>query len=102
MFFTGRAYEASRAREMGLVHYVLPLNQLASFAHEMAQEISENAPLSLKGTKVIFNKALKYQRLDPGDAQEIEDLRTQAFNSEDLKEGQRAFKEKRKPIFKGR
>jgi enoyl-CoA hydratase/carnithine racemase len=102
MFFTGRAYEASRAREMGLVHYVLPLNQLASFAHEMAQEISENAPLSLKGTKVIFNKTLKYQRLDPEDAQGIEDLRTQAFNSEDLKEGQRAFKEKRKPIFKGR
>ncbi len=102
MFFTGRAYEASRAREMGLVHYVLPLNQLSSFAHEMAQEISENAPLSLKGTKVIFNKGLKYQKLDPEDAKEIERLMTQAFSSEDLKEGQRAFKEKRKPIFKGR
>jgi enoyl-CoA hydratase len=102
MFFTGRAYEASRAQEMGLVHYVLPLDQLASFAHEMAQEISENAPLSLKAMKVIFNKALKYQKLDPEDAKEIEDLRTQAFNSEDLKEGQRAFKEKRKPIFRGR
>jgi enoyl-CoA hydratase/carnithine racemase len=102
MFFTGRAYEASRAQEMGLVHYVLPLNQLASFTYEMAQEISENAPLSLKGMKVIFSKGLKHQKLDPKDAQEIEYLRTQAFNSEDLKEGQRAFKEKRKPIFKGR
>jgi methylmalonyl-CoA decarboxylase len=87
---------------MGLVHYVLPLNQLASFTQEMAQEISENAPLSLKGMKVIFNKALKCQELNPEDVQEIEDLRNQAFNSEDLKEGQRAFKEKRKPIFKGR
>jgi enoyl-CoA hydratase/carnithine racemase len=68
----------------------------------MAQEISENAPLSLRGLKIIFNKCLQYQKIDPQDDQEIEALRDQAFNSEDLKEGQRAFQEKRKPVFKGR
>jgi enoyl-CoA hydratase/carnithine racemase len=102
MFFTGRAYEASRAREMGLVHYVVPADRLSSFTYEMAQEISENAPLSLRGLKIIFNKCLQYQKIDPQDDQEIEALRDQAFNSEDLKEGQRAFREKRKPVFKGR
>ena len=102
MFFTGRAYEASRAREMGLLHYVVPADRLSSFTYEMAQEISENAPLSLRGLKVIFNKCLQYQKIDPQDDQEIEALRNQAFNSEDLKEGQRAFQEKRKPVFKGR
>jgi len=102
MFFTGRAYEASRAREMGLVNYVVPLDQLPSFTYEMAQEIAENAPLSLKGLKFIFNKCFQFQKISPEDAQEIETIRTQAFNSEDLKEGQRAFQEKRKPVFKGR
>jgi len=102
IFFTGRSYAAPKAKEMGLVHYVLPQDQLASFTYEMAREISENAPLSLKGMKVIFNKIFLSQKLDPKDAAEIEALRLQAFNSEDIKEGQRAFKEKRKPKFQGR
>lgn len=102
IFFTGRSYPAPKAKEMGLVQYVLPQDQLASFTYEMAREISENAPLSLKGMKFIFNKIFLSQKLDPGDADEIEKIRVQAFNSEDLKEGQRAFKEKRKPIFQGR
>lgn len=101
IFLAGRSFGALKAKEMGLVHYVLPPDQLAPFTYELAQEIAGNAPLSLKGMKMIFNRAVKYQRLDPEDAREIESLRVQAFNSEDLKEGQRAFKEKRKPLFKG-
>jgi enoyl-CoA hydratase/carnithine racemase len=102
IFFTGRSYAAPKAKEMGLVHYVFPQDQLASVTYEMAREISENAPLSLKGMKVIFNKIFLSQKLDPQDAAEIKALRLQAFNSEDIKEGQRAFKEKRKPVFKGK
>lgn len=102
IFFTGRSYPAPKANEMGLVHYVLPQEQLASFTYEMAREISENAPLSLKGMKVIFNKIFLSQKLDPRDDQEIDALRAQAFNSEDIQEGRQAFKEKRKPVFKGK
>ncbi len=102
MFFTGRAYDAHRAREMGLVNYVVPGDKLASFTYEMAQEISENAPLSLKGHKTIFNKYLLRQRVSPEDIKEMEEIVDHAFHSEDLKEGQKAFQEKRKPVFKGR
>ena len=102
MFFTGRVYEASQAKEMGLVHAVVPRQQLVDFAYGMAQEISENAPLSLKALKTIFNRYHPRQRMSPEDVRELESLRDQAFRSEDVKEGQQAFREKRKPVFKGR
>lgn len=102
IFLTGRYYDASRAKEMGLINQMVPRDLLAAFTHEMAQELSENAPLSLRGMKMIFNKLSTYQKIDPDDGQEIAALRVKAFNSEDLKEGRRAISEKRKPVFKGR
>ncbi|MBP1724371.1 MAG: Enoyl-CoA hydratase/isomerase (AssJ1), partial [Deltaproteobacteria bacterium] len=96
IFFTGRYYPATRAKEMGLVHYVLPDDRLVSFTEEMAQEISGNAPLSLKGMKTIFNTLFQYQKIDAENMQAIQMIMAQAFGSEDLKEGQKAFIEKRK------
>ena len=102
MFLTGRAYGALQVKEMGLVHYVVPREQLSAFVDEMAREISENAPLSLKAVKRVVNRFHHEGRLSPQDIQEMEALRYEAYRSEDVKEGERAFREKRKPVFQGR
>ena len=69
---------------------------------EMAQEISGNAPLSLKGMKTIFNSLLRYQTISPEDLNAAQMLVAQTLGSEDLKEGRKAFAEKRKPVFRGK
>jgi len=102
LFFTGRLFDADHAKEMGLLNYVLPPDQLTTFTYEMAREISENAPLSLKGLKGFLKKGLTYQSIDPAFSREMQSLRVEAFNSEDLKEAKRALSEKRKPIFQGK
>ena len=87
---------------MGLVHHVVCSQELSLFTYQMAGEISENAPLSLSALKAIFNRYQRIHSFPPDDAREFQELRDAAFGSVDHQEGQRAFKEKRKPVFKGR
>jgi enoyl-CoA hydratase/carnithine racemase len=102
VFFTAKTYDAQQIRDMGLVHYMVPRAELADRTYTMAEEIASNAPLSLKGTKRIMNMLGNCVSLSQEDLKEAEALINAAFNSEDLKEGQAAFVQKRKPEFKGR
>ena len=102
LFYTGRFIDAQRAKEIGLVNHVVPAEELPSFTYELAREIAENAPLAVSGTKTIFNRLLKHQRLSAEDEAELLALIDIAERSEDLKEGTFAFLEKRKPRFIGR
>jgi enoyl-CoA hydratase/carnithine racemase len=100
MFFTARRYKTDRLIEMGLVDYVLPRNELTSFTQTLADEIAANAPLSLRGIKRILNLISVSNRLDESQQTEAKNLVQASLESADLKEGQRAFLEKRQPIFK--
>jgi enoyl-CoA hydratase/carnithine racemase len=74
---------------------------LEAFTYELAREMTENAPLSIKGTKFILYNIAKYPVL-PGElVEKFDSLRIQSLNSDDVAEAKRAFKEKRRPEFRG-
>jgi enoyl-CoA hydratase/carnithine racemase len=100
ILFTGRQFSAEEAQRVGMVNRVVPASGLADFVEEYAQTIAVNAPLSIKAIKKIIAEAAK----GPGQAnldlcQRLVDA---CHASDDYKEGQHAFAEKRKPNFIGR
>ena len=101
IFYTARTYKGERLKEIGLVDYLVPGEDLKAFTYQMAKEIAANAPLALKGTKRILNLLLNTSQLPEKFHKEAESITEAAFLSDDLKEGRLAFLEKRKPKFKG-
>jgi len=100
MLLTGSHYPAAKVLEWGLVGHVVPAGGALDKAKEIGRTISENGPLAVK---MIKKAVLAAECVPDQDARKIEmELGMQVFASEDAKEGPRAFKEKRKPIYKGK
>jgi len=99
IFFTARHFTATEAHQMGLVNSVLPAADLEAYVRNMAQTISENAPLTVNSVKFIVGQALAHE--SQKDLKACDALVSQCFASQDYTEGRRAFMEKRKPDFSG-
>jgi enoyl-CoA hydratase/carnithine racemase len=102
LFYTARKVSARRAVDLRLVNRACPPEELEQVTCEMAREIVDNAPLSIRGTKRILSMCLEFRGLPPQEAKEAEDFIRRCMESRDLTEGKKAFLEKRKPRFTGR
>jgi enoyl-CoA hydratase len=96
----GRRVTAQEALEWGLINRVVPKGKALEEAMKIAQQLSENGPLALKAItrtlrdldeSVPMDQALKKQ----------DELGWPVFSSKDAREGMKAFKEKRKPVYRG-
>ncbi|MPY55681.1 enoyl-CoA hydratase-related protein [Streptomyces spongiae] len=96
ILFAGCALAAPEALRAGLVNRVLPVEQLEETTRALAATIAANAPLTVRAAKAAIRAAADSTRWDDAEA-----LVALCAESEDAREGRRAFMEKRPPKFLG-
>ena len=101
LMLTGRFIHADRALATGLVSEVVPDAELKTAAEPYLKEMLTTSPMGLRLTKEGLNLAIDAPGLEAAMAIENRN-QLMCSRTEDVKEGMRAFIEKRAPQFKGR
>jgi enoyl-CoA hydratase/carnithine racemase len=103
LFLTGRNVDARTALTWGLVNTVVGAAELEGAVLDLAADLAANAPLSVRGNKRVIRELLAAEGpLEESIERELIELREASFHSEDMREGIRAFSQKRPARWKGR
>jgi len=100
MILTGEKVDAAEALRIGLIHRLVPVKELMDAATKLAEDMAARSPLAMSYVKEALHSGLDLT-MDQGMRMEL-DLYLLLFTTQDRTEGITAFKEKRKPEFKGR
>lgn len=99
IMFSARFLDADEAYHMGLINFVVDEGELEQRVRDYAAMVAANAPLTIRAAKAAVNAFERYSVTAA--SKEVAPLVDACFDSEDYKEGRRAFAEKRKPNFRG-
>jgi methylglutaconyl-CoA hydratase len=100
LLLSGRIFDAAEAHRVGLVNEIVPTENLMTRARELAAQLMDNSPTSVRQTKRLINGFIS-KALD----QQIEDAVEQNAGirqTADFREGVSSFLEKRKPRWSGK
>ena len=100
LVLAGEFIDAEKALQLGLVTRVVPRDKLQDEARALAEKLVAKAPMALGLAKAILNTC---ENIDMASGRVLERIgQSILIKSEDHKEGIRAFREKRKPEYRGR
>ena len=102
MFYRAMPVKAERLETYGVINHVVPGEELAGFAIQLAQEIALTSPLSNRVFKEQVTSMMSAIPLTSNEFERIEASRRVVYSSDDYLEGVTAIKEKRTPIFQGK
>ncbi|MFD0901508.1 crotonase/enoyl-CoA hydratase family protein [Actinomadura sediminis] len=99
ILLTARSVSPKEALDMGLINKIVPDGTALAAARELADQIAECGPLAVQA---ILRTYRETEHLSEEEALKISDeIGWPVIGSEDAKEGSKAFKEKRAPVYRG-